>query len=126
MSKVVRVQDFLIAKDPDKYKKMFEGKAENEKEELAKQEAVVTLPNENRELLKEVQRLENEINDLAREKVKLVKANEKLEGYVKDLKKIIDEKEDSPPDDQGGEGDEKEDKKEDKKKSKRELERERT
>ncbi len=141
MSKVVRVQDFLVKKDPDKYKKMFKDKAENEKKEKAKQEAVEILPNENRELLKEIQLLQEEIKDLAGEKnelyrinKKLAKTNEQHEGYITDLKKIIDNKGDNPPDDSSDEnkGDESlydpstegENKKDDKKKSKRERERE--
>jgi len=129
MSKVVRVQDFLIRKDPDKYKKMFEKKAKNEEKEKAKQEAVETLPNENRELLKEIQLLGEEIKLLMGEKEELRRMNKNLadnhkkqEGYIKDLKKIIDEKGDSPPDDQSEGGEENKD---EKKKSKRELERER-
>lgn len=68
MSKVITVQDYLIAKDPEKYKPMFE------KQEEAKNAE----GDEKRALLAEIQALQEENSKLKSENKKL-KAKKKEE-----------------------------------------------
>jgi len=69
MSKVVTVQDYLIKKDPEKYKRLLgikekeakkAEKKDNEKRELLSE--IQTLRTENKELKKQVESLEKEVD----------------------------------------------------------------
>ncbi len=85
---VVTVEDYLMRKDPEKYKKMLEPKEEKEKETVdILTSSVDAYGEEKRELLAEIERLEGARAELQAEIKELKVKIKKLEAENKKLKK---------------------------------------